>query len=146
MTLDDQSRSPEHEGRMRTLRPDECRDLLTTTTVARIAFVDADGLQLIPLNFAVIEGEIYFRTSPASVLETLADGNDEVVLGVDYHSESYREAWNVTVKGSTTRVTDPDLHHQVMSWSRLRPWAGGERAVVVHLTQRDVQGRRVHGG
>lgn len=123
----------------------ECRELLTTTTVGRVAFVNADGLQLLPLNFAVIDGEIYFRTATDSVLEDLTTIDQDVVFGIDFHSPTYREGWNVTVKGTTTRVSDPALYEQVMSWSRLRPWAGGERGVVIHLAARSIEGRKVHG-
>lgn len=121
----------------------DCLELLTTTTVGRVAFVDSDGVQLLPLNFAVIDGEIYFRTSADSVLHQLADGLDDVAFEIDHHAEVTPVGWNVTVKGSTTRVSDPDLHDQVMSTERLRPWAGGERGEVIHLARRSIAGRRV---
>ncbi|MCW2831219.1 MAG: hypothetical protein JWP31_1911 [Aeromicrobium sp.] len=133
------------EGHFRHLPENECIELLSTTTVGRVAFVDADGVQLIPLNFAIIDSEIYFRTAIDSVLEGLARGNDQVAFGVDYHAELYRQGWNVTVKGATTRVSDPAIYERVMAWSKLRPWAGGERGVVIHLTPRSVEGRRVRG-
>jgi nitroimidazol reductase NimA-like FMN-containing flavoprotein (pyridoxamine 5'-phosphate oxidase superfamily) len=129
---------------IRTIPEQQCRELLTTTTVGRVAFVDDDGQQLIPLNFAVIDDEIYFRTAPESLLDGLAGGHRDVAFGVDYHSGSSRDAWNVTVRGSTSRVSDPDVYQQVMSWPRLRPWAGGERGVVIHLKVRSIAGRRVH--
>lgn len=125
------------------LQQAECLELLGTATVAHVAFVNHDGLQLIPLNFVVIDGHIFFRTSADSILNDLAAGNDQVAFGVDYHAPLYREGWNVTVKGSTCRVTDPAIHHEVMSSSRLLPWAPGERDVVVRLVPRSVQGRRV---
>jgi len=131
---------------LRTMSEQECFELLSTTTVGRVAFANADGIQLIPLNFAVIDSEIYFRTAPDSILDGLAEGQDDIAFGVDYQAESFRDAWNVTVKGSTSRVSDPDLYERVMSWSRLRPWAGGERGVVIHLSLRSIDGRRVHGG
>ena len=133
------------DGRIAVIPHAECRELLESTTVGRVAFVDDDGLQLIPVNFAVIDGYIFFRTSTDSVLSHLAAGIDEVVFGVDYHGEVYREGWNVTVKGSTFRVTDPATHDRVMSWSRLRPWAGGDRGVVIRLDPHSMQGRRVSG-
>lgn len=37
--------------------------LLATPTVGPVAFVNHDGIQLVPLNFAVIADEIYFRTT-----------------------------------------------------------------------------------
>lgn len=125
------------------LPQDECRELLAARTVGRVAFVNGEGLQLIPLNFAMIDGDVFFRTAPDSVLNDLAQGNDEVVFGVDYQAQLYRDGWDVTVKGSTSRVIDPELYDRVMSWSRLRPWAGGTRAVVIRLVPRSIEGRRV---
>ncbi len=142
MTVDDRA-DHRPDGLVTVLPHAECRELLEATTVGRVAFVNHDGLQLIPLNFAVIDGYIFFRTSPHSILNDLADGMDEVVLGVDYHASLYRTGWNVTVKGSTFRVADQAIHDRVMSWSRLRPWAGGDRSVVVRMDPKSMEGRRV---
>ncbi len=129
-----------------TLRPlteTDCIELLSTTTVGRVAFVDADGVQLLPLNFAVIDDEIYFRTATDSTLHQLAEGLDDVAFEIDHHAEASPVGWNVTVKGSTSRVSDPELRDRVMAWERLRPWAGGERGEVIHLARRSVAGRYV---
>lgn len=145
MTTFDPRQAASLSGESRVLPEQECLDLLTTTTVGRVAFVNAEGLQLVPLNFAVIDGEIYFRTAPESILDDLVAGDAQVAFAVDYHSEQFREGWSVTVKGTATRVQDPDLHAQVMSWRTLRPWAGGTREIVLHLSRRTIEGRRVHG-
>lgn len=123
----------------------ECLSLLTTTTVGRVAFVDDDGIQLVPLNFAVMDDEIYFRTHPETILHTLAEGHDEVAFEIDHHGEVSPAGWNVTVKGRTSRVSDPDLHARVMTTPRLHPWAGGVRGEVIHLSRDSIAGRRVRG-
>jgi hypothetical protein len=130
-------------GSLRVLSEAECRDLLETTTVGRVAFASHHGLQLIPLNFLVVDGEIFFRTSTESILNELAGGVDDVVFEVDFHGEFARDGWDVTVKGSTYQVTDPALYDRVASSSKLRPWAGGTRAVVIRLVPRLIEGRRV---
>jgi nitroimidazol reductase NimA-like FMN-containing flavoprotein (pyridoxamine 5'-phosphate oxidase superfamily) len=132
-----------NDDQLQVLPETECIDLLTTTTVGRVAFVDDAGQQLIPLNFTIVDGEIYFRTEQASTLHQLADGHDDVAFEVDHHDEVTPVGWNVTVRGRTARVDDPDLHERVMSSPRLRPWAGGERGVVIHLERRTIAGRRV---
>ncbi|MGB9012600.1 MAG: pyridoxamine 5'-phosphate oxidase family protein, partial [Aeromicrobium sp.] len=81
-----------------------------------MAFVDADGVQLLPLNFAVIDDEIYFRTATDSTLHQLAEGLDDVAFEIDHHAEASPVGWNVTVKGSTSRVSDPELRDRVMAW------------------------------
>lgn len=144
--------TPPHEssvtplkGESRAVPEQECLELMATTTVGRVAFVNADGLQLMPLNFALIDGEIYFRTATDSVLDDLTEGDARVAFGVDYHSGEFREGWSVTVKGLAIRVSDPATYERVMSWSRLRPWAGGTRGVVIRLIRQEMDGRRVHG-
>ncbi|EFQ82945.1 pyridoxamine 5'-phosphate oxidase family protein [Aeromicrobium marinum DSM 15272] len=127
----------------RVLSEPECRELLTTTTVGRVAFVDAAGIHLVPLNFAVIDDLVFFRTSPDSLLAGLPEAG-EIAFGVDHHAELFRHGWNVTVKGSASRVTDPEQIRTVLATARLRPWAGGERDVVIALEPRSIEGRRVH--
>lgn len=129
---------------LRTLSEEECLEMLSTTTVGRVAFAGADGIELLPLNFTVLDGEIYFRTATDTALHQLAEGADDVAFEIDHHSDVAPIGWNVTVKGSTSRVSDPDLYEAVMSSSRLRPWAGGTRGEVIHLTRRVVGGRSVH--
>lgn len=128
---------------LRPLNEADCMELLSTTTVGRVAFVDNEGVQLLPLNFAVIDDEIYFRTASDSTLHQLAEGSDDVAFEIDHHEAVSPVGWNVTVKGSTSRVSDPELHARVMAWERLRPWAGGERGEVIHLARRSIAGRHV---
>ncbi|MEJ7634944.1 pyridoxamine 5'-phosphate oxidase family protein [Aeromicrobium sp.] len=135
---------PRSTGTLVQLSEEECRALLEVTTVGRVAFVDAEGQQLIPLNFAVLNGDIYFRTSPDSVLAQLADGHPDVAFGVDHH-DVFRVGWNVTVRGPAVGVTDAATIDRVMGHHQLRPWAGGVRPIVVKVTLKSIDGRRVLG-
>lgn len=121
----------------------ECYELLSTTTVGRIAFVNDHGQQLLPLNFAVVDGLIYFRTSEEGVLAELAEGLIDVAFEVDHHGTTTRDAWNVTVRGSTAVVHDAAGLASTARLAALRPWAPGERALVVALTPTSIDGRRV---
>lgn len=121
----------------------ECLALLTTGTVGRVAFLVDEEIHLIPLNYALVDGELYFRTDSRSVLHALAEGREDVAFGIDYHDDVSPTGWNVTVKGATRRVEDTHLHARVMATPRLRPWAGGTRSEVIHLFRRSIEGRRV---
>ncbi|MEV7398382.1 pyridoxamine 5'-phosphate oxidase family protein [Aeromicrobium sp. NPDC092404] len=123
----------------------ECQALLGTTTVGHLAFVDAEGQQLIPLNFAFIDGFVYARTSHESILAGLARGHEDVAFGIE-HQDVFRSGWNVTVRGSVDEVEDRATINVVLSHHRLDPWAGGVRPLVLRITPRSFAGRRVHGG
>ncbi|MET0822005.1 MAG: pyridoxamine 5'-phosphate oxidase family protein [Aeromicrobium sp.] len=134
-----------HQGTIVELTPDECLDLLSTTTVGRIAFVGPEGQELVPVNFALIDGVVYFRTLPDGFLSQLARGHVEVAFGVDHHDDTYQRGWNVTVKGPASQVEDRATINLVLGHSRLRPWAGGVRPMVIRVEIRSVTGRRVRG-
>ncbi len=140
--MDPESRS---RSKIAALSNEECTALLSTTTVGRIAFTNEDGQQLVPVNFAYIDGDIYFRTLPDGFLSQLARDHDDVAFGVDHHAEVYRDGWNVTVKGSASEVTDRATINMVLGHGRLRPWAGGVRPMVIRVSVGSIDGRRVSG-
>jgi len=131
-------------GSLVLLPEEECRALLGTSTVGRVAFVDDEGQQLIPVNFAFLDGVIYFRTTPQGILSHLAQGHDDVAFGVD-HQDVFRTGWNVTVRGRAVEVEHRATINLVLGHSRLRPWAGGVRPVVIEVTPSAIDGRRVSG-
>lgn len=137
--------SHHRDGKIVELSHDECRALLATTTVGRIAFVDDDGQQLVPVNFAYLEGAIYFRTLPEGFLSRLGQGDPAVAFGVDHHDDMYRDGWNVTVKGHVEHVEDQETIDMVLAYERLRPWAGGARPMVLRVNVDSVDGRKVIG-
>jgi nitroimidazol reductase NimA-like FMN-containing flavoprotein (pyridoxamine 5'-phosphate oxidase superfamily) len=138
MTFDPHERG----GSLAELPDEECRALLTTTTVGRIAFVDDDGQQLVPVNFAYVDGAIYFRTVPDGFLAALAHQDREVAFG---HDDTYRSGWNVTVKGRVEQVEDQATIDRILAYERLRPWAGGVRPMVMRVTIDRIAGRKATG-
>lgn len=141
MTTSDDRR----QGSIAELPEDECLARLETTTVGRIAFVNDEGQQLVPVNFALIDGAIYFRTLPDGFLSDLAKGHGDVAFGVD-HQDVFREGWNVTVRGSAQGVEDRATINKVLAHHRLKPWAGGVRPLVIKISLSSIAGRRVSGG
>lgn len=138
------STSGQRQRPLATIDQDECRALLGTTTVGRVAFVNGDGQQLIPMNFAFLDGVIYFRTQPGRILSQLAGGHDDVAFGID-HQDVFQQGWNVTVKGAAAAVEDRATINLVLGHSRLKPWADGPRPLVISITPRSFDGRRVAG-
>ena len=48
----------------------ECRDLLTTQDVGRVAVCTPQGPQILPVNYTVDGASVVFRTAPYSQLST----------------------------------------------------------------------------
>lgn len=140
----------DHDDRtssMRELSESECYELLGgTTTVGRVAFVTDDGQQLLPVNFVVVDRVVYLRTAPESVIANLARGHEDVAFGVDFHDDLLGRGWSVTASGSSREVEEVPVGATEDSARRPRPWAPGERDVVVALTPRAISGRRVRRG
>jgi nitroimidazol reductase NimA-like FMN-containing flavoprotein (pyridoxamine 5'-phosphate oxidase superfamily) len=137
------SESYDRDGRIVELTEDHCRELLTTTTVGRIAFVDGEGQQLVPVNFTYLDDAIFFRTLADGFLAGLAGGHDDVAFGVDHHESMYRQGWNVTVRGRVEAVQDEATIDRVLADPRLHPWAGGDRSLVMRVTIAAIAGRQV---
>ena len=134
----------EATGSISTMPSDVCLTLLMGATVGLVAFIGEGGRQeLMPVNFVVIDREIYFRTSPSGPLSALADGGNNVAFGVHQVDGVSGQGWNVTVRGETARVDDP-VSVEIIDASGLgMPWAGGDRRLIVKIVIREIDGRRV---
>ena len=131
-------------GSISKIPPDVCLTMLMNCSVGRLAFVGDDGRQqLMPVNFAAVDDEVYFRTSSDGPLAVLAAGRDGVAFGVDKFEDRASQGWNVTVRGTTSAVTDKSTVDKVNAIGLPLPWAGNNRRVLVKLQIQEVDGRRV---
>ena len=126
---------------LRTLSPDECFDLLEPGGVGRVGFAAADGIMMLPVNFAITRKTIVFRTAPDTLLAVYADGR--VSFQADHLDEVLREGWSVLVHGRAHTVTDEREVKQLEMGTRLEPWAAGPRDVYVRITPARISGRRL---
>lgn len=118
--------------------------MLMNCSVGRLAFVGDDGRQeLLPVNFAAVDDEIFFRTSPVGPLAVLAAGRNGVAFGVDEFDERASQGWNVTVRGTTSRVRDAAVVEKAKAIGLPLPWAGDDRTILVKLAISEIDGRRV---
>ncbi len=62
------------ERALRTLSPAECFGLLELGGIGRVGFAAADGIMMLPVNFAVTGKAIIFRTAPDTLLAVYANG------------------------------------------------------------------------
>lgn len=144
MSEDRRADSDEPSGSISAIPAGVCLTLLAGGVVGRVAFIGADGRQeLLPVNFAVVEDSIYFRTSRAGPLSRLAEGLDNVAFGVDGVEVSSGRGWNVTARGETVGVSDHAELADVEASGLSQPWAGGDRGQVVKIVIHEIDGRRV---
>jgi nitroimidazol reductase NimA-like FMN-containing flavoprotein (pyridoxamine 5'-phosphate oxidase superfamily) len=126
---------------LRTLSPAECFDLLEPGGVGRVGFGAADGIMILPVNFAVTRKTIVFRTAPDTLLAVYADGR--VSFQADHLDEALRAGWSVLVHGHAHKVTDEREVKRLEERTNLEPWAAGSRDVYVRITPARISGRRL---
>lgn len=125
---------------------EECRSLLLTQSVGRVAFVGPEGVRIVPVNFSVRDGAVEFRTTSYSELATHAPGT-QVAFEVDQLDPVHRSGWSVIVTGECDRVLEQTGATATPSTPPdVEPWVGGRRSLVLRLHAHRVTGRRVGGG
>ncbi|AZH77050.1 hypothetical protein CSX12_00515 [Microbacterium sp. Y-01] len=125
---------------IRVLDEQQSYDLLATTTVGRVGFVDDGRVQIYPVNFAVSGHDLLFRTSHDGLLATLTLEPIDVSFEVDYHDPLGNTAWSVLMHGTLSRV--PDEYAGDVA-ARVNPWAGGDRNLALSFSIQSIEGRAV---
>ncbi|MFJ8636284.1 helix-turn-helix domain-containing protein [Streptomyces sp. NPDC093568] len=123
------------------LSPGECRFLLGTHGVGRIAAPTVSGPVVVPVNYSVVDGAIVFRTA-AGATPARAAGH-YVAFEVDRIDDAFSRGWSVLVRGPARAVTEPGEARRLAAMSHGGPWAGGERDLWVRVEPRTVTGRRI---
>jgi len=131
----------DHAG-LEILSPEECRTLLATTAVGRIAFLDRGDPTILPVTIGIWDGAVVFTTAPGSKLQA-AIMNEPVAIEVDDWDAETHTGWSVLVKGMATvvdngREIDSLDRLSVKSWSRPdtpKAW--------VRIVANEITGRRV---
>ncbi|MFI8071701.1 DUF1918 domain-containing protein [Streptomyces sp. NPDC086033] len=127
---------------LRDIGPEECRTLLSTHGVGRVAVSASDGRPaVVPVNYDVIDDAIVFRTAPN--LTPAAAVGTEVAFEVDHMDEALSQGWSVLVVGPASVVTDLDTVRRLTEHAHTTPWPGGEREMWVSIRLAHLTGRRI---
>jgi nitroimidazol reductase NimA-like FMN-containing flavoprotein (pyridoxamine 5'-phosphate oxidase superfamily) len=119
------------------LHPEECWDLLRAQELGRLAFNVLDELHITPINYAVDDGTLLFRTAAGSKLFSVELGG-EVAFEIDEIGAN--EATSVVVRGHARRLEEDEEHRAENV--PLRPWLGSDKPFVVEIVPTEVKGRR----
>jgi uncharacterized protein len=119
----------------------ECRRLLTSSRLGRVAVNVAALPAIFPVNFVVDGDYIVFRTGTGTKLEA-ATSHAVVAFQCDQVDPVEHRGWSVMAIGKSELVTDPTELHR-LSHLPLTSWAGGERTSIVRVRMELVSGRRI---
>jgi transcriptional regulator with XRE-family HTH domain len=132
---------PSGQAILERLSIEECRAMVAPGGVGRFVFSNERGPVAVPVNFAVLDGDIVFRTDSPAIGSAITSGTD-VSFEVDHLDDALTEGWSVLLTGDARVITDPAELDQARSLD-LTPWAGGERRTYVRVTPRESTGRRI---
>jgi nitroimidazol reductase NimA-like FMN-containing flavoprotein (pyridoxamine 5'-phosphate oxidase superfamily) len=120
----------------------ECRDLLGTQEVGRVAVCTPQGPQIMPVNYVVDGASLIFRTAPYGVLGRHA-WNSRIAFQIDHVDTETRSGWSVLATGSGEMIEDAEELAVVRAFRNPQPWASGSRLLYVRLAWDEITGRRI---
>jgi nitroimidazol reductase NimA-like FMN-containing flavoprotein (pyridoxamine 5'-phosphate oxidase superfamily) len=123
----------------------ECWKLLATQQIGRLAVMVGHYPLIFPVNFALDDKVILFRTAPGTKLYAIEHSN--VTFEVDEIDVAHRSGWSVLVNGVAHQLLarrSPELAARFeVSGAQ---WAAGERDRIVRIVPDQVTGRRIRPG
>jgi nitroimidazol reductase NimA-like FMN-containing flavoprotein (pyridoxamine 5'-phosphate oxidase superfamily) len=129
------------EDGLELLTDEDCWQLLRSAHVGRVGVTMAALPAIFPVNYAVIDDTIMFRTSAGSKLAAAAR-QAIVAFEVDDYDQADRSGWSVLAVGPSEIVHDLDVTAKVLA-AGLEPWADGRRTDLVRITPGFLSGRRI---
>ncbi len=123
------------------LTVNECLGLLDGGVVGRVAFSTPLGPRIVPVNYAMYDGAIVFRTTPYSELGTHGP-RCEAAFEVDHLDHEHHQGWSVVALGRLEELPPEEVDDLRKVWEP-RPWAAGHRNLFLKLVWRELSGRRI---
>jgi nitroimidazol reductase NimA-like FMN-containing flavoprotein (pyridoxamine 5'-phosphate oxidase superfamily) len=124
----------------------ECLALIAPGGIGRIAYLSRFGPAVLPVNYALYDGAIVFRTAEHGPLDEdlrtgIANADYKVAFEIDSIDLAGQEGWSVLIQGPAHHVTgaEQDTVREV----GVQPWAPGDRQLYVRIVPSRVTGRRV---
>ena len=125
--------------KMYELEEDVCRQMLARCTFGRVAFDDAEGLTILPVNCVYSDGLVLFRVQEGSALDLLGSGR-VVAFEADHIDPIAESGWSVLVRGTATHLLDAD-RISALADTAMHPWAPGRRDRWIEIHAQQITGR-----
>jgi nitroimidazol reductase NimA-like FMN-containing flavoprotein (pyridoxamine 5'-phosphate oxidase superfamily) len=127
-------------GTMEVLDVQQCWELLASVEVGRLAVAAAGDVDIFPLNFAIDDGAILFRSAEGTKLvEVVLSGR--VAFEVDGYEPARGRAWSVVAKGSAELIDRFSEIYRVEDLP-LFPWNASPKERFVRIVPDKLSGRR----
>jgi nitroimidazol reductase NimA-like FMN-containing flavoprotein (pyridoxamine 5'-phosphate oxidase superfamily) len=128
------------------LDEDQCLSLISGGGIGRIAYASRFGPAVLPVNYALRNGAVVFRTAANGPvdedLRTGIDGADyKVAFEIDSIDLATQRGWSVLIQGPAHHVTSDE--ENVVREADVEPWAPGPREMFVRIVPSRITGRRV---
>jgi hypothetical protein len=123
------------------LSPYECWQLVEEPIpIARVVWTDGHSATIVPVNYAVADGALWFQSSPGSRLARECNGR-QVLVEIDSVDADTKSGWSVIVTGVAENVEADDVPNFL---GQLEVWPRGPRTTFVRVHPDQVTGRRLH--
>ncbi len=118
----------------------QCLRLLRRSRIGRVVVSIGALPAAFPVNFALLDDDVVFRTAPGTKLSVALD---EAVVGfeVDRIDPVFESGWSVLIQGTSSVLTEPEDLERAQRL-HLRPSAPGDRRHFVRVRSELVSGRR----
>jgi nitroimidazol reductase NimA-like FMN-containing flavoprotein (pyridoxamine 5'-phosphate oxidase superfamily) len=126
---------------LRVLDRAECDAALAKQRVGRVALPVLDHPLVLPVVYALMDGEVVFRTAPGEKLIAAALQRS-VAFEIDEYDVESRTGWSVNVTGTIEEIIDHDELDRARALD-LPCWAGELRDRYVRIRTHSVTGRAI---
>lgn len=123
--------------------PDEldestCHQLLAAASTGRLALNDPQGPHVVPVNHAVVDGDVLLRSGEGRKREA-AEPGQAASFQVDGVDAERGRGWSVLARGVLELVEESEQE----PGDGPQPMAGGDRPYLLRLRVRSITGRRL---
>ena len=120
---------------------DVCWRLLARSSFGRVVFCQDGEPGALPVNCAVIDRTIVFRTSADTTFFEFIHGS-RVAFEADHTDHIAESGWSVLVRGTLHEVTDA-AEIEALASLPVHPWAPGKRDRWMRIVPDNVTGRTI---
>jgi nitroimidazol reductase NimA-like FMN-containing flavoprotein (pyridoxamine 5'-phosphate oxidase superfamily) len=129
------------ESGLEILSEQQCRELLASRDLGRVAFPLGDETEIFPVNYSTDGLIVVFRTAPGTRLAHSTDAR--VAFEVDDWDPKEQVGWSVVLKGVAQEVTGGiDPYSTALRTRRVEPLVPGEHDYWIAVYPAQITGRR----